>query len=307
VKPLLGILLKLISALAFTVMAAEMKIVSARYPIGEIVFFRSLFALVPLLVWLAWQGHLIDSIRTRNPKGHLVRGAIGCCGMFSGFAALSLLPLPDAVALGYAVPLIVVALAGFLLKEKVGAYRWSAVAIGFVGVVIMLAPQIGQATADATYTLGAGIALFASFCNAGAVIQVRRLTETEETGAIVLYFSLLTTVMGLATIVFGWRMPDLMDGILLVSIGVLGGIGQILVTQSYRYADTSVIAPFEYTTMIWALLIGWFLFGDLPSVAVLVGAAIVAVAGVLVLWGESARARSRNRRVEANARRPGNG
>jgi drug/metabolite transporter (DMT)-like permease len=95
--------------------------------------------------------------------------------------------------------------------------------------------------------------------------------------------------------------------ILLVSIGVLGGIGQILVTQSYRYADTSVIAPFEYTTMIWALLIGWFLFGDLPSVAVLVGAAIVAVAGVLVLWGESARARSRNRRVEANARRPGNG
>jgi drug/metabolite transporter (DMT)-like permease len=181
------------------------------------------------------------------------------------------------------------------------------VAIGFVGVVIMLAPQIGQATADATYTLGAGIALFASFCNAGAVIQVRRLTETEETGAIVLYFSLLTTVMGLATIVFGWRMPDLMDGILLVSIGVLGGIGQILVTQSYRYADTSVIAPFEYTTMIWALLIGWFLFGDLPSVAVLVGAAIVAVAGVLVLWGESARARSRNRRVEANARRPGNG
>src|SRR5829696_8639649 len=144
----------------------------------------------------------------------------------------------DAVAIGYASPLMVVVLAALILHEKVRAYRWSAVAIGFVGVLIMLMPHLSGGALAAGLAggpaVGAMFALLGAVCSAGATIQVRRLLATERTGAIVLYFSLMTTVLGLATIVLGWRVPTAGEFALLVVIGILGGIGQILLTQSYR-------------------------------------------------------------------------
>ena len=310
-KPVLGILLKVLSALAFTLMAAGLKVVSADYPTGELVFFRSAFALVPLLVWLGWQGDLVNAVRTRDIKGHVLRGLIGSCGMFSGFLALSYLPLHDAIAIGYAAPLIVVVLAAVVLKETVRVYRWTAVGIGFLGVLIMLSPHL-QAARDRdgmefAAAVGAGVALFGAFCSAGATIQVRRLTLSEKTGAIVFYFSPLTSILGLVTIVLGWRLPPLDDFLLLTLIGVLGGIGQILLTQSYRFADTSIIAPFEYTTMIWALLFGWFVFGEMPAGAVLFGAATVAAAGLFVLVREHRLGLNRRKEVETASQRPAGG
>jgi drug/metabolite transporter (DMT)-like permease len=133
---------------------------------------------------------------------------------------------------------------------------------------------------------------------------VRRLTQTEKTGAIVLYFSLLTTVLGLATIVLGWRMPGASDFGLLVLTGILGGVGQILLTQSYRYADTSLLAPFEYTTMIWALLTGWFVFGQLPQTAVIAGGLIVSMAGLFVVWREHRLELIRVKEIEIASQRP---
>ncbi|HEX2136782.1 MAG TPA: DMT family transporter [Microvirga sp.] len=307
-RPFLGILLKVLSALAFTTMAASLKVVSAGYPTGELVFFRSFFALAPLLLWLAWQGDLRTAVRTDNLKGHLKRGVFGSAGMFSGFVALSYLPLHDAIAIGYATPLIVVVLAALVLKETVRAYRWTAVAVGFVGVLIMLSPHlVAPRTLEGASGFGAMIALLGACCSAGATVQVRRLTATERTGAIVLYFTLLTTLLGLATIVLGWRLPPPRDFLLLVLVGVLGGVGQILLTSCYRYADTSIIAPFEYTTMIWALLFGWFVFGELPTRAVVAGAAIVAAAGIFVLWRESQLGLERPRGVETASQRPAGG
>jgi drug/metabolite transporter (DMT)-like permease len=311
VKPFLGISLKVLSAFVFTLMSAGLKQVSADYPTGELVFFRSAFAIVPLIAWLSWRGDLIDAIRTDNVPGHFLRGIIGSCGMFSGFVALAYLPLHDTIAIGYATPLIVVVLAAVILKETVRAYRWTAVVVGFLGVLIMLSPHLRSGAfasgVQGGAAVGALFCLFGACCSAGAAIQVRRLTATEKTGAIVLYFSILTMLLGLSTAVLGWEAPDATDGAVLVLIGILGGIGQILMTQSYRYADTSIIAPFDYTTMIWALLLGWFVFGELPTLPVSIGGVIVAAAGLFVIWRERQLGLHRGKELDAAAQRPASG
>lgn len=290
VKPLLGIFLKILSALLFTTMSAVLKTLMERYPVGEVVFFRSVFALLPLLIWLTLAGDLARSVRTTNMVGHFKRGLLGSVAMYLGFAALALLPLHDAIAIGYASPLIVVILAALVLKEQVRAYRWTAVAVGFAGVIIMLSPYLKAGTLaggfDAGPMLGAFAALIGAFFTAGAMIQVRRLTATETTGAIVFYFTILTSALALLTAPFGWRLPDGPDLALFVISGCLGGIAQILLTQSYRFADASVIAPFEYTTMIWALTFGWLIFGDLPTATMLIGAGIVIATGLFIVWRE---------------------
>lgn len=284
-------MLKLISGVAFTAMSALIKALSVRYPVGQLVFVRSFFAMIPLLAWLFWIGQLSDAVRTKRPLSHLKRGMIGSTGMFLGFAALGLLPLSDAVAIGYAAPLIVVVLAVIVLGETVRVYRWSAVCFGFVGVLLMLSPHLSPRSLSAMTqggpALGALFALGGALCSAMATIEVRKLTETEKTGAIVFYFMSMTSVLGLCTIILGWNWPrDGGDVALLVLIGVLGGIGQITMTSSYRHADASLIAPFDYAQMIWAVLLGWFVFGEFPLPVVLAGAGIVILSGLFVIWRE---------------------
>ena len=181
--------------------------------------------------------------------------------------------------------------------------------VGFVGVLIMLSPYLRIETFTGSLrggpTLGAFCALLGAFCSAGAMIQVRRLTATETTGAIVFYFFILASTLSLCTLPFGWHRPDAADLGLFAVSGILGGIGQILVTQSYRHADTSVIAPFEYTTMIWALLFGWFVFGDLPTAAMLTGAAIVAATGVFIVWREHRLGMMRSKELQASSQKSG--
>lgn len=306
-----GIVFKILSALVFTLMSASVKFLGPDYPTGQLVFFRSAFAIAPLLIWLTWRGDLISAIRTRNPGGHVLRSVIGTTGMFCGFAALSLLPLSDATAIGYAAPLVTVVLAALILKEQVRAYRWGAVVVGFLGVVIMLSPHLGLPLPakglSGGAALGALFGLAGACCAAGATIQIRRLTATERTGAIVLYFSLLSAAIGLATAALGWKTPTPRDFLVLALIGFLGGVGQILLTQSYRYADASLVAPFEYTTMIWAILIGFLAFGQMPNEAVIVGAAIVALAGMFVLWRERQAGLAEAEEVEEPAQRPAGG
>jgi drug/metabolite transporter (DMT)-like permease len=137
-RPLFGIALKVVSTFAFTVMATLVKLASDRFPPGEIVFFRSFFALVPVLIWVAWLGYFPAVFSTRLIGGHLYRSAIGVSAMFCGFTALSYLPIADATSIGYASPLLTVVFAVLLLGEKVHAYRWTAVVVGLVGVLIIL-------------------------------------------------------------------------------------------------------------------------------------------------------------------------
>jgi drug/metabolite transporter (DMT)-like permease len=283
--------LKLLSALLFAALSALVRKLSDVTPVGQLVFFRSACAIPPVLIIYALRGELMVAVRTTRVFGQLGRGALSIGGMYTNFSALQRLPLADATAISFASPLITVALAAIILKEKVRIYRWTAVLVGFGGVVVMLIPHLDlslYATVGAmsVATVGSLFALFAAFCNAGTVIQTRRLTQSEATSSIVFYFSLMTALAGLVSLPFAWHTPNGTEWLLLIGTGLFGGIGHIFLTESYRYAPASVIAPFDYSSMLWALLLGYWMFGELPTVLVYVGACIVAGAGLFVIWRE---------------------
>jgi drug/metabolite transporter (DMT)-like permease len=285
-----AILLKVASALMFALMSALVRSLGETVPLGQQVFFRSTFAIVPVVLIYVWREELSSAIRTSRPFGHVGRGMISVAGMFLNFAALARLPLSDATAISFAAPLITVVFAALFLGEKVRIYRWSAVAVGFIGVMVMLWPYFDishfAGAASAAATIGAACAVGSAFTNAGAVVQTRRLTETETTSSIVLYFSLICAVGGLLTLPFGWIAPNGPQLAALVGLGVLGGLAHVLLTESYRHAPASVIAPFDYSSMIWAFILGYAMFGEVPTVYVFVGGAIVAAAGLFVIWRE---------------------
>jgi drug/metabolite transporter (DMT)-like permease len=284
-----AILLKLASALLFALMQALVRYLGDIVPLGQVVFFRSIFAILPVLVIYAWRGELAAAVRTKRPFGHLGRGMLAVFGMFLNFAALARLPLVEATAISFATPLITVAFAAWFLGERVRIFRWSAVVIGFAGVLVMLWPHLNWAhfaLGSAATTIGALCALAGAFTNAGSVIQTRRLTDSETTSSIVLYFSLFCAIAGLLTYPLGWHSPTGPQLSALIVVGLLGGLAHILVTESYRYAPASVIAPFDYSMMIWAFLLGYAVFGELPTFYVFIGSVIVAAAGLLVIWRE---------------------
>lgn len=288
-SPLRGILLKVLSVALFMAMTACIKATTEHVPPGEAVFFRSLFAIPPILGWLAFRGELASGFRVANPLAHLWRGLIGASAMALMFAAFGLLPLTEVVAITYAAPLFVTILAAMFLGETIRLYRLAAVALGMAGVAIILSPRLSlDALAGATEgeTLGAMLALFAAVMMALAQVFVRKLVRTETTSAIVFWFSLTTTGLALLTLPWGWVLPSGWEAVLLVSAGLIGGVAQILITSAYRHAEVGVIAPFEYVSMIFALAIGYVLFDEVPTGIVLAGAALVATGGILIIWRE---------------------
>jgi drug/metabolite transporter (DMT)-like permease len=187
-----------------------------------------------------------------------------------------------------------------VLKERVRVYRWSAVIIGFLGVLVVLSPHLSGdeltiAMASATSLSGVIFGIAGSFANAGTVIQTRRLTQSESTSSIVFYFSLSCALAGLVTWPFGWLSPSGGEFAALIGIGLLGGTAHIFLTESYRHASASVVAPFDYTSMIWALLLGYALFGETPTPMIVAGSAIIAAAGLFVIWRERQLALARKR------------
>jgi drug/metabolite transporter (DMT)-like permease len=290
VTPIRGIGLKVLSVLVFTCMAICIKAAAAEgIPPGERVFFRSAFAIPVILIWLAWQHNLPHGLDTEHPMGHVWRGLAGTAAMGLGFTALGLLPLPEATALGYAAPLLVVVFAAMFLGETVRIFRLSAVFVGLIGVMIVLYPRmtvLGSGGASPLETVGALAALMGAVFAALAQVFVRRMVATESTAAIVFWFSATATLLSFITLPFGWALPSLSAAALLIGAGLLGGVGQILLTQSYRHAPASVIAPFEYVSMLFALGFGYALFEEVPTAPMLAGAALIVAAGLFIIWRE---------------------
>ena len=285
-QPLFGIGLKIAATMAFTLMAAIARYLGDHIPVGQLVFFRSAFAFLPIGAVMLFSGHSIGMLATKRPLLHLRRSFTGVLAMFTYFGALTFLPLADVTAISFASPLMVVALAALLIGETVRLYRWSAVAIGFVGVLIMVSPHLGDGFGHGTAGIGLGLAVANALLVAFTMIFIRMMAGIEPALTIAFYFQLTCTLVSLATLPFAWVTPTVDELFLLILLGILGGFGQLLMTNSYRFAQASTLANFDYAAMIWAILFGWLFFAELPAAAVYVGAVIVIASGVFIAWRE---------------------
>lgn len=288
-NPLRGIMFKIASVAIFVMMQTCIKAAGSDVPAGQITFYRSAFALLPIIAYLAWRRDLMTAVRTDNHFGHLKRGLFGIMSMAFGFYGLVHLPLPEAIAIGYASPLMAVVFAALVLHERVRIYRWTAVVAGMVGVLIVSWPKLtlfSEAGLASTQALGAAAVLMAALLSGLAMVQVRQLVQTEKTPTIVFYFSLSGAVFSLISLPFGWAVLSGHQALFLIGAGICGGIAQIFLTESYRHADVSAVAPFEYTSFLLGIGIAFVLFGDTPTVPMLIGTGITVASGIFIVYRE---------------------
>ena len=284
-----GILLKVISVGFFVLMAALIKESSKMVPAGEAVFFRSFFALPIIFGWLWLSGHMASGLKVVSFFDHFWRGLVGTVAMAFMFLGLGLLPLPEVTAISYSAPILTVVFAAAMLREKVRLIRFAAVFMGFIGVLIILYPRLSVISLEQKFSFEARGALYvllgATFM-ALAHIFIRKLTKTETASAIVFYFTISSCFWSALTVPFGWVIPNMFTFGILILAGLLGGFGQIFLTTAYKYSEASMVAPFEYISILFAIVLGYFVFGELPSLTVLVGSLVVISAGILIIWRE---------------------
>lgn len=285
----LGIILRVAAMACMAGLAALVKACSERgAPVLEIIFFRNAFAFIPVLLYV-WRTAGFGVLKTKRLGGHATRAGVGLVGMVCGFTAVSMLPLTESTALAFASPLFMVALSALILKEHVGVHRWGAVVVGFVGVLIMIRPDPAHMA-----NVGAAFALLGALGAAGAMIAIREIGRTEPGPTIVFYFTLAGTLVGLASLPFGgWTIPDTTTLIMLICTGLLGGTGQLFLTEALRRAPVAVVAPFDYTQLVWACIIGYLVWDEIPRTATVAGAVVVAASGVYILFRETRRFRVR--------------
>jgi drug/metabolite transporter (DMT)-like permease len=291
-----GALCMLAAHLLFTGMSGMVKELSDRIPFVELMFFRSFFALpVVFLITARSGGWLL--LRTRRFGGHFLRACTGTMAQGCSFFALTVLPLAVQTSLGYTTPLFVTILAIPLLGERVGIHLWSAVLLGFAGVLVIAAGQgvfqggDGAAVLGALAVLGTAAAVAQGLFSALTTLLVRQLSATESSTTIVLWQSLLMTAFTLVVLPFVWVTPGPGDLALLVLIGLVGGAAQWLLTEAYASAQVSALGPYSYSSLLWSILLGWIVWGDVPAPTMLAGAALIVAAGLYILHRELVRRR----------------
>jgi len=275
-----GIAFMLAGTAAFVVMDAVVKWLVVAYPVIQIVFFRNLFALMPIAVLIGFTGGRA-SIRTRRLGSHVLRAGAGLGAMFCFFHAYGAMALADVIAISFAAPVFVTALSVPLLGEKVGPRRWTAVLVGFLGVLVMVRPGVGVLDPAAL------VALLGTALMALAMIMIRNLGRTETAPATVLYFTMFGIMVSGVGLPFVWVAPDAEGWALLVLTGLIGGVGQFCMTQAFRLAPVAVVAPFDYSAMLWATGIGYLVWSDWPDMWIWVGAAILVASGLYILFRET--------------------
>ncbi|KMW57730.1 putative membrane protein [Candidatus Rhodobacter oscarellae] len=259
-RPGLGIGLRVLSGVLMASMLVCVKAVSADVPLGEIVFFRSAFAVIPLILFLWLRGEFPQGLATKRPMGHLLRASFGALALFASFAAIARLNLAEAILIAQLSPILMAIAAVALLGERLTVWRVGGLALGFAGVVVMVWPELGADGASGMRFAGLLLGLLSAALTALALIMVRSLNRTESPGAIALYFVLASMLGALATLPWGWVMPSSGTLLLLVFAGLFGGFAHIAMTLAFRYAEATRLAPFEYIALLWPILADLLIF-----------------------------------------------
>ena len=277
-----GIGLRLAATGLFAVMSLFVRMASFEAPVGQIVFWRSSVALIPIILYLMWRKEFPRALRTKRPWGHLKRSTYGCVSMFLSFVSLAYLPLALATALGFLAPLVVIPIAMLALRENPGWLVISATLAGFVGVFMMLWPMISTPGLDHNTMIGIGAGVAFAITTAFAKVQIKSLTTTEPSGTIAFYFAIVCSIGGLLSLPFGWASISTNSLVLLISAGLTGGLAHIAMTEALARAPASTLSAFEYTAMIWAIALDLLIFGVLPAPVSLMGGVLIVLAAALV-------------------------
>ena len=267
-----------LSVCTFSVMDLLVKW-SSDYPTGEVLFFRGFFGLLPTY-FLIPKNKLKTFYTTKRSKEHLFRCLMGLMALIAIVVALRELPLAVVVSLSYAAPLFITVLSIFLLSEKVGIFRWLAVLIGFIGVIIIAEP--GFKGMNYLYFLPLIFCIGMAF----VTITIRKLSTTEPIWLISIFFTITISIAGLATIPMGWVMPNFQDFVLLALIGVTGGSANLFLTQSYKLSEVSLVAPLKYLALIFAIIFGYLIWNEIPTIKTLIGASLVIFASLIIFKRE---------------------
>lgn len=275
-----GIALRLTASACGSLLAAGVHAVAQDVPTGQIIFWRSLVSMVPILVYMILRHEFPSGLRTAHPWLHVTRALFGCCAMVLFFISIRYLPITSASALGYLAPLLSLPIAAALLGERIHRGIIGAVLLGFAGVLLMLAPKLTGPELDHDGLVGVAAGLGFAGCMAFVRVHVKTMTLTESTGTIAFYFGLVSTLVGVASLALGWVPLTGTQLAILCGVGLLAGLAHITATEAARRAPISVLAPFDYTGIVFALSFDLMFFAQRPALISLVGVAAIAAAGI---------------------------
>ncbi len=291
-RPLLALLIRLGAIAALSTMSALIKLASQRgIHLLEIMFWRQFLTIPIILAWVLGTSG-IGSLATRRPGTHFLRGLYGTIGMLLNFGAVILLPLAEATTINFTVPIWAVLLSILLLKEQVGLWRWSAVILGFVGILVIAQPSGGHFPLH-----GVLVALGGAFMIALISIQIADLNRTDKPLTIVFYFALFSAPLAALSLRFVATAHDARGWLLLLGIGLAGALGQLLLTAALRFGKVASVIVMDYSGLFWATLYGWLLFAMLPPPSTWLGAPLIVVAGLVIAWREHKLARRSVREI----------
>lgn len=259
-RPGLGIGLRVLSGVLFTGMLVCIKAVSDDVPVGQSVFFRSLFALLPIVIFLMIRQEFPSALATKHPMGHALRSGLGAAAMFASFAAVAFLPVAEATLLAQLTPVFMAVGGVLLLGERFSLHRAGAIVLALAGMAVLVLPGLDPRS-DSGQMTGYLLGVLGALLTAGALLTVRRISRTESAGSIAFYFILVAALAGLATLPLGWASLTTQQLWLLILSGLFGGAAHIAMTLALRYAEVSRLAPFEYIALVWPVAADWALFG----------------------------------------------
>ena len=281
-KNQLGIIFMILSVISFSVMDIVVKLMSSHYPTGQLIFFRGFFGLIPIL-FIIPKERFGNLLKTEKIKLHLVRAFGGAFAMTFLYLGLKFLPIADAITISFAAPIFATIFSIIFLNEKVRLIRWLAIFFGLTGVIIVLKPGTELFTYYSFFPI--------LFCIGFATISIaiKKLSKTEPDYLIALYFTLVLILFGLVSISMGWKKIDIADIHYLIIIGLSGSIGNIFLTKSIREADISLVTPIKYLSLVFAIIAGWLIFNEIPSILTISGAVLIILSTFVIFKREAAK------------------